>query len=110
MNQIAATVGATSLGVRRCAGYCGRRVEVAAPFHVPDKGLPVLRLLSEEGAAVETSPPRRRDDLGNSDWEQALIKAVRDRGFLWRTEQTLPPVGGEIRSVFGSQYALEGRC
>jgi len=27
-------------------------------------------------------------DLGESDWEQALIREMRKRGFLWRTEQT----------------------
>ncbi len=33
-------------------------------------------------------PSMRADDLGETDWEQALVKAVRERGFLWRTEET----------------------
>jgi integron integrase len=33
-------------------------------------------------------PPKAADDLGVEPWERALIKAVRERGFLWRTEQT----------------------
>jgi integron integrase len=33
-------------------------------------------------------PPLARDDLGDSDWERALIRACRQRNLLWRTEQT----------------------
>jgi len=33
-------------------------------------------------------PPRAADDLGGPDWERDLIKACRERGFLWRTEET----------------------
>ncbi len=33
-------------------------------------------------------PPPAAGDLGNEPWERALIKAIRERGFLWRTEQT----------------------
>jgi len=33
-------------------------------------------------------PSLAATDLGESDWEQALILASRKRGFLWRTEQT----------------------
>ncbi len=33
-------------------------------------------------------PPLAADDLGGPDWEQALIKALRTKGMLWRTEQT----------------------
>lgn len=33
-------------------------------------------------------PPPASGDLGNTMWETALIKAARERGFLWRTEQT----------------------
>ena len=33
-------------------------------------------------------PPNAGDDLGGADWERDLIKAARERGFLWRTEKT----------------------
>jgi integron integrase len=33
-------------------------------------------------------PPRARDDLGHSNWERDLIVAIREKGFLWRTEKT----------------------
>lgn len=33
-------------------------------------------------------PPPAATDLGSEPWEKDLIKAVRERGFLWRTEQT----------------------
>jgi integron integrase len=33
-------------------------------------------------------PPPAARDLGGPDWERALIKAARERGFLWRTEET----------------------
>lgn len=33
-------------------------------------------------------PPTAASDLGSSPWEAELIKAMRERGFLWRTEQT----------------------
>jgi integron integrase len=32
--------------------------------------------------------PRAIDDLGRSGWERALVKAVREKGFLYRTETT----------------------
>lgn len=31
-------------------------------------------------------PKPASDDLGGSDWEQALVKTMRLRGLLWRTE------------------------
>jgi len=33
-------------------------------------------------------PPTAAGDLGETDWERALIGAIRRKGFLWRTEQT----------------------
>ena len=33
-------------------------------------------------------PPPAASDLGSESWERELIKAVRERHFLWRTEQT----------------------
>lgn len=37
---------------------------------------------------VERIPPIAAEDLGGPAWERALIVAIRNRGFLWRTEQT----------------------
>lgn len=33
-------------------------------------------------------PPLAEEDRGGADWERDLIRAVRERGFLWRTEET----------------------
>ncbi|MEO7600383.1 MAG: phage integrase N-terminal SAM-like domain-containing protein, partial [Opitutus sp.] len=33
-------------------------------------------------------PPLAGSDLGGADWERDLIRAVRSKGFLWRTEET----------------------
>lgn len=33
-------------------------------------------------------PTSAASDLGGPEWEQALIREIRKRGFLWRTEQT----------------------
>ncbi len=33
-------------------------------------------------------PPPAAADLGGSPWERELIRAIREKGFLWRTEQT----------------------
>jgi integron integrase len=33
-------------------------------------------------------PPLAANDQGGADWERDLVKAVRTRGFLWRTEET----------------------
>lgn len=38
------------------------------------------------GSASARPPPLAREDLGATPWERALIKASRERGFLWRTE------------------------
>ena len=74
--------------------------------------------LSEPGAAAQ--------DLGGPDWERDLIKASRERNFLWRTEETyrgwaarfvnfLAPkspyaAGGEEVAAFLSALAVELRA
>lgn len=45
------------------------------------------------GVAVQSArramePPAAASDLGTVPWECDLIRAIRERGFLWRTEQT----------------------
>lgn len=34
------------------------------------------------------SPPIARLDLGGADWERDLIRAAREKGFMWRSEKT----------------------
>jgi integron integrase len=39
-------------------------------------------------AARKATPMPAKQDLGGADWERDLIAASRERGFLWRTEET----------------------
>ena len=71
-------------------------------------------------------PPPAASDLGTEPWEQALIKACRERQLLWRTEQTyrewavrfarfIAPrspyaAGGGDVAAFLSALAVEGRA
>jgi len=71
-------------------------------------------------------PPKAADDPGGEPWERALIKAIRERGFLWRTEQTyrewavrfarfIAPrspyaASGEEVAAFLSALAVNGRA
>jgi integron integrase len=71
-------------------------------------------------------PPPASMDLGSTPWERELIKAMRERGFLWRTEQTyrewavrfarfIAPrsphaAAGEEVAAFLSKLAVEGRA
>lgn len=71
-------------------------------------------------------PPPAASDKGSEPWEQALIKGSRERGFLWRTEQTyrewsvrfarfIAPrspyaASGEDVAAFLSALAVEGRA
>ncbi|MBI5692395.1 MAG: integron integrase [Verrucomicrobia bacterium] len=41
-----------------------------------------------QGQSYAASPPAARDDLGIQPWERELIRAIRRKGFLWRTEST----------------------
>ena len=44
--------------------------------------------LSGDRGVARPLPPPAAQDLGSSPWEKALIRAARERGFLWRTEET----------------------
>jgi len=71
-------------------------------------------------------PPPAASDLGNEPWERDLIKTARERGFLWRTEQTyrewavrfarfIAPrspyaASGEEVAAFLSALAVQGRA
>jgi len=46
---------------------------------------------------ASTPPPSAASDLGGPDWERDLIKACRERHFLWRTEETY--------RMWGSRFA-----
>lgn len=89
---------------------------------------PVPRAPAAGGARPyrpEHPAPAARD-LGSNAWESALIKASRERGFLWRTEQTYrewavrfarfvaprTPLTAEGKDVaaFLSALAVEGRA
>ncbi|HVU16555.1 MAG TPA: integron integrase [Candidatus Didemnitutus sp.] len=77
------------------------------------------------GGAAELPPPAATD-LGGSDWERALVRTVREKGFLWRTESTyrawahrfarfLSPrspyaAAGDDVGRFLSHLAVELRC
>jgi hypothetical protein len=43
-----------------------------------------------------TPPPSAASDLGGTDWERELIKACRERHFLWRTEETYRMWAGRL--------------
>lgn len=71
-------------------------------------------------------PPPAASDLGGEPWERALIAAIREKGFLWRTEQTyrewavrfarfIAPqspyaAAGEDVAAFLSALVVEGRA
>jgi hypothetical protein len=77
-------------------------------------------------ASRPMEPPPAANDLGAEPWERALIKASRERGFLWRTEQTyrewavrfarfIAPrspyaASGEEVASFLSALAVQGRA
>lgn len=75
--------------------------EAVAEQRPPSAGTPVLsgrptelsRIPQKESVSIPTRldrhiPAAAAEDLGNSPEEQALIRACRERGFLWRTEET----------------------
>ena len=82
--------------------------------------------LNSRGRSSGVPPRDAKDDLGEPGWEQALVKAVRERGLLWRTEQTYrawgrqfatfvaprtPMIsGGEEVGAFLSMLAVERRA
>ena len=50
-----------------------------------------------------TPPPPAAQDLGGADWERDLIRALRGKGFLWRTEQTYRQWAGRFAAFLGSR-------
>ncbi|MFT3781030.1 MAG: integron integrase [Nibricoccus sp.] len=52
-------------------------------------GVALVRQKSKTDGVRRNLPPKpARDDRGTEFWEQKLIAACRERGFLWRTEET----------------------
>ena len=63
------------------------RVEAAQGPGLP----PAMNTITGAGGGErgrKMTPPLAREDLGGADWERDLIRALRERGFLWRTEET----------------------
>ena len=48
-------------------------------------------------------PPVAALDRGGTDWERALIAAARERGFLWRTEETYREWGARFAKFLGAR-------
>ena len=83
------------------------------------------KMRKADGRQEEYQRPAAQD-LGANEWEAALIKATRERGFLWRTEETyrrwlerfgrfIAPdtpykVGGEAVRAFLSELAVKQRA
>jgi integron integrase len=80
----------------------------------------------ESSRSRRTEPPPAATDLGTEPWEHSLIATLRERGMLWRTEQTyrewavrfarfIAPrsphaASGEDVSAFLSALAVRGRA
>jgi len=117
-------------GRRPAAAETGRELESQSPALQPAGR---IILPPPVGARLEFSLPRRplepppaATDLGSEPWEKDLIKAIRERGFLWRTEQTyrewsvrfarfIAPrspyaASGEEVAAFLSALAVQGRA
>jgi len=96
----------------------------AAGLIVPPPPALVLPDIRRPSRPME--PPPAASDLGASPWERDLIKAIREQGHLWRTEQTyrewavrfarfIAPrspyaASGEDVAAFLSALAVEGRA
>jgi integron integrase len=66
--------------VREALRWFFRRGDYRPDLPEPEEMPPTFRRPDHPGWA--------RDDLGGPNWERDLIKAIRERGLLWRTEQT----------------------
>lgn len=91
---------------------------------VPPSPVPLAPERARPARPME--PPPAASDLGSDPWERDLIKAIRERGFLWRTEQTyrewavrfarfIAPrspyaASGEDVAAFLSAMAVQGRA
>lgn len=74
----------------RRAGAVRRALRAFEP-PLPESASGTLPAASGRGRSAGSNgrpPPPAREDLGASDWEQALVATLRSKGLLWRTEQT----------------------
>ena len=64
------------------------RVALRWFFQNAQKNPPLSGSASLPVRRTSAGPPPARSDLGGASWEQTLVRACRERGFLWRTEET----------------------
>ena len=102
----------------------GRRAPTPEAPRVEPK--PATAPADRRPSSRPSQPPPAASDLGSTPWEKELIKAARERGFLWRTEQTyrewavrfarfIAPrspyaASGEEVASFLSALAVQGRA
>lgn len=119
--------------VREALRWFFRTARASWGLQSEGKGSPVPEFRVQPPALPEPHPGLRpmqpkpaRDDLGGPAWEQALIKTIRLRGLLWRTESTyrswgqrfaryIAPktpyaAGGEDVQAFLTDLARHGRA
>jgi len=65
-----------------------RRSKVVLPKNALKETRPLSGSASLPVRRTSAGPPPARSDLGGASWEQTLVRACRERGFLWRTEET----------------------
>lgn len=63
------------------------------------------------GSGRSAPPPLAAEDLGQEPWERQLVRVLRERGMLWRTEQTYREWAVRFARFLAprSPYAAEGR-
>jgi len=96
----------------KSAGAAGRPVNAGVADGMAG-GQSALRRDEGGGHPIRASgavPPLAATDLGGADWERDLIKAVREAGFLWRTEETYRGWAARFARFIAprSPYAAEG--
>jgi integron integrase len=81
----------------------------AARAAISAQGLPAPAGPARLAARPIRVPPPAAQDLGGADWERDLVKAARERGFLWRTEETYRAWGARFARFLAprSPYAAE---
>lgn len=88
--------------------------DVSAPSsrpHGPSKGRSLPTASAGHGGLRPMQPKPARDDLGGLAWEQTLIKTMRLRGLLWRTEYTYRRWAQRFAHYIApkSPYAADGK-
>jgi integron integrase len=88
----------------------GRRFQKSPPPEGTSER-PVIVFPTVSKPARSSHPPPAASDLGAEPWERELIKAIRERGFLWRTEETYRAWAARFARFIAprSPYAASGR-